>query len=75
MRQSQSQSLANRIALFFARFDELGGATVEEMYEATYKALENHDVDDIRLIKDYFRDLRWANEKAQEIYRELDLYY
>ena len=71
----QAKNLADKITLFFERFDMLGGATPQEMYAATYNALESKNIEDIRIIKDYFRDIRWANERAQEIYRELDLYY
>ena len=72
---SPSQSLANRIAMFFSNFDMLGGATTDEMYEAVWKALEYHNKEEIQIIKDYFRDIRWANDKAQELYRQLDLWY
>lgn len=72
---SPSQSLANKIAMFFSDFDMLGGATIDEMYEVVWKALEYHDKEEIQIIKDYFRDIRWANDKAQELYRQLDLWY
>lgn len=72
---SPSQSLANKIAMFFSNFDMLGGATIDEMYEVVWKALEYHDKEEIQIIKDYFRDIRWANDKAQELYRQLDLWY
>ena len=72
---SPSQSLANRIAMFFSNFNMLGGATLQEIYEVVSNALENHDKEEIQIIKDYFRDIRWANDKAQELYRQLDLWY
>lgn len=72
---SPSQSLANKIAMFFSNFDMLGGATIDEMYEVVWKALEYHDKEEIQIIKDYFRDVRWANDRAQELYRQLDLWY
>lgn len=72
---SPSQSLANKIAMFFSNFDMLGGATIDEMYEVVWKALEYHDKEEIQIIKDYFRDIRWANDRAQELYRQLDLWY
>lgn len=72
---SPSQCLANKIAMFFSKFDMLGGATIDEMYEAVWKALEYHDEETIQIIKDYFRDIRWANDKAQELYRQIDLWY
>ena len=72
---SPSQCLANRIAMFFSDFNMLGGATIDEMYEVVWKALEYHDKEEIQIIKDYFRDIRWANDKAQELYRQLDLWY
>ena len=70
-----SKDLANKITLFFERYDMLGGATVEEMYDATYRALEGKDEEDIKIIKDYFKDIRWANKKAQEIFEELEVYF
>ena len=72
---SPSQSLANKIAMFFSIFGMLGGATIDEMYEVVWKALEYHDKEEIQIIKDYFRDIRWANDRAQELYRQLDLWY
>lgn len=72
---SPSQNLANKIAMFFSNFDMLGGATIDEMYEVVWKALEYHDKEEIQIIKDYFRDIRWANDRAQELYRQLDLWY
>lgn len=72
---NQTQNLADKITAFFERFDMMGGATSEEMYEATYNALASNNSEEIKIIKDYFRDIRWANQRAQEIYRELDLYY
>lgn len=70
-----NQNLANKIALFFDRYDMLGGATVYEMYEVVHKALEENNQEEIHLIKEYFRDIRWANDRAQELYRQLDLWY
>ena len=72
---SPSQCLANRITMFFSDFNMLGGATIDEMYEVVWKALEYHDKETIQIVKDYFRDIRWANDKAQELYRQLDLWY
>ena len=72
---TSSQNLANKITMFFSRYDMLGGATLEEMYKVIWKALEYHNKEEIQIIKDYFRDIRWANEVAQEIYREIDLWY
>lgn len=72
---TSSQNLANKITIFFDKYNMLGGATIQEMYEAVWKALEYHDKKEIQIIKDYFRDIRWANENAQNIYREIDLYY
>ena len=70
-----SQNLANRITMFFDKYNMLCGASVQDMYRAVYKALESHNKEQIRIIKDYFQDIKWANEKAQELYREIDLYY
>lgn len=72
---TSSQNLANRITMFFSRYDMMCGATIEEMYHAVWQALEYHNSSQIQLIKDYFRDIRWTNEVAQELYREIDLWY
>lgn len=72
---SPSQNLADKITTFFYDFDMLGGATEEELYEVIWKALEYHDKEQIQTIKDYFRDIKWANDRAQELYRQIDLWY
>lgn len=72
---SPSQNLANRITMFFDKYNMLGGATIQEIYTVIWSALEYHNKEEIQIIKDYFRDIRWASEKAQELYREIDLWY
>ena len=72
---SPSKILANRIAFFLDRYDMLGGATIDEVYNAIWPAFEYHNKEEIQIIKDYFRDVRWTNDLAQELYREIDLYY
>lgn len=71
----KNKNLADKIVMFFERHDEMGGATSEELYDATLRALEQHDEDGIKIMKDYFRDLSWADKRAQEIFRELDIDY
>ena len=72
---TNSQNLASRITMFLDKYNMLGGATAQDMFEVVWKALEYHNKEEIQIIKDYFRDIRWANETAQKIYREIDLYY
>ena len=72
---TSSQNLANKITMFFDKYDMLINVTIDEMYEVVYKALEYHNKEEIKIIKEYFRDIRWANKAAQDIYREIDLWY
>lgn len=70
-----SKNLADKIVLFFERYDMMGGATSQELYDVVLKALETKDQEEIQIIQEYFRDIRWTNDRAQEIYREIDAYY
>ena len=70
-----SKNLADKIVLFFERYDMMGGATSQELYQVILKALDTKDEEEIKIIKDYFRDIRWTNKRAQGLYREIDLYY
>ena len=72
---TNSQNLANKITLFFERYDMMGGATSEEMYQAVLRTLNERDQEGIKIIKDYFRDIRWTNKRAEEIFRELEVEY
>ena len=72
---SPSQNLADKLVTFFSDFGMLGGATEEELYEVIWKALEYHNKEEIQIIKDYFRDIKWANSRAQDLYTQVDLWY
>lgn len=75
MNNTTSVLLANKITNFFERYDMMGGATSEEMYLAVLNTLESNDQEGIKILKDYFRDIRWTNQRAQDLYRELDINY
>lgn len=68
-----NENLANRITSFFVDYNMLGGATEKEMYDATLRALNNQDKEDILIIISYFRDIYWTNKRAKEIYTALML--
>ena len=53
-----SKNLADKIVLFFERYDMMGGATSQELYQVILKALDTKDEEEIKIIKDYFRDIR-----------------
>lgn len=71
----RSKSLADKITTFFSSRNMLGGASVEEMYDATYKALSTYNYADIEIIVDYFKSLKKYSKVAEEIYYDLVIGY
>ena len=69
------KNLADRITTFLNSRDMLGGASVEEMYEVTYKALSSYNYADIEIIVNYFKDLKKYSKVAENIYYDLVIDY
>lgn len=71
----QPKNLADKITTFFSSRNMLGGASVEEMYTTTYKALSTYNYADIETIVNYFKDLKKYSKVAEEIYYDLVIDY
>lgn len=63
-----NRELANEITFFFLDYNMLDGCTTQEMYDATYRALQDNNIE---IILSYFIDLAPMNKRANLIYREL----
>ena len=63
--------LSREIADFFLDYDMLEGATYKELFEATYRALEEKDKKGIKIILEYFYKVKDANFRAQMIFKEV----
>lgn len=63
-----NKELADEITDFFNDHDMLGGATYNEMKVATHNAIRDNDLD---ILLDYFKDIKYYSTRADNIYYEL----